>query len=356
MFGRIYAGELKKLFKPKSMIVLAVVLIVLLVGTAIVYNLLNTLMGTVVSGDMNESVAGIVAEESYSFNEETLDDLIKYAEETLRDTEREYKEAKGGYMSYSTLFGNRAQLAALNYIKENKLYDQDVRILGVNYNILNISHLTAEGFASQYMSNVILVMTIYAIVVGAGLLADEYKNGTIKLLMTRPIGKNQLITAKLLAVLTISVGIASLFTLIGFIYGLIAFPTETTRMIYLVFNAKTVFRSTVGGYLFGSFFMSIVKMCVLCLLAYFIGTILRKKTAGIIITIIIQLGIISGIIGLLPVEIALLTPNMSLMNYFVPGGSVPIYGNFYLSLAIYIVYIGLITFGLYYSFNKRDVI
>ncbi len=328
------------------MIILSVVLILLLIAYAVFFNLIGSLTSIL----MTEEGPEMPADEMN--NEQIIEQNIAYYESTTAELEEGYKTEKNGYTLYPQYFSSKAKLTAYKYMRDHNLYEKDVKFLGVNYDI----SVSADGFASNYMSVVTSIIAIYAIVVGAGLLADEYKNGTIKLLLTRPITKNQLITAKLLAALTISLGMASLFSLVGFIYGLIAFDAETTSVIYLVFNATSVTKSTVGAYLFGTYVISLLKIATMCLLAYFIGTLARKKTTGIIVTIIIHLGIISAILGLLPIEIGLLTPNMDLTSYFVAGSSVPIYGNFFISLAVYIVYLAAMTFGLYFTVNKRDVI
>lgn len=356
MFGRIYLGELKKIVRPKAMIILAAVLVVLLIGYAIFFNLVGDftkMINETIETEDGQIIPGF--QQDYTFTEEKVEEEIAMLEGEVAELEEEYKMEKNGYNVYASMFSMRARLTALKYVKEHKLYGQDARFLGVNYSIGG-AILTADGFVFDYMAAVASVMAIYAIVIGAGLLTDEFKNGTIKLLLTRPISKNQLISAKLLAALTVSLGIGALFTLIGYIYGLIAFSSESTLPIYLVFNSKKVIRSTVGGYLFGSFLLSLCRIATMCLIAYFIGTFFRKKTTGIVVTIVIHLKIISGILGLFPVQIALLVPNMNLINYFVPDASVPIYGNFFISLAVYVVYLAATVFGLYYSVNKRDVV
>ena len=357
MFGRLYAGELKKILRPKSIIALSVTLIILLLGYAILYNLAKTindaLTQSITSGDLPEEYQ--YAESDTEINKDNIDLWIEVYEEQLKGQEDSYENATMGYSYYSSVFSTKAKISALKFMRDNNLYD--ISVLGLNASAGGLmSDLSAEGFAESYMSVVTLVIAIYGIVVGAGLLADEYRNGTIKLLLTRPISKNQLITAKLLSTLTVCFAFMSLFTLIGYVYGLIAFKAISTENIYLVFNARSVIKSTMGAVVFGKFVVSLVRIAVMMLIAYFLGTVSRKKTTGIIVTIIIQINIISGILGLLPVQIGLLTPNLGLMNYFDASASVPTYGNFFISLAVDIVYITAVTFGLYFTVNKRDVI
>lgn len=356
MLGRIYAGELKKIVRPKAMIVLTVVLAVFLFVYAIVYNFIGNFSQIVVSSGMldQEMSQGTEEDGSQGLTAENVDYVIHAYEQQLEGLKKEYK-GKFGYRYYASIFSLKAQLKAVEYIKANNLYD--AKILGLNYSLNALmSEATADGFAQDYMSVVASVIAIYAVVLGAGLLADEYRNGTIKLLLTRPITKNQLITAKLLAALTVCGAFMGVFSLIGYIYGLIAFKSVSTESIYLVFNASSVIKSSVGAYMFGEFVMQLVRIATMMMIAYFFGTLAKKKTTGIIVTLLIQLGIVSSILGLLPIQIGLLVPNLSLMSYFDASASVPTYGNFFISLAVDIVYMAAVTFGLYYSVNKRDVI
>ena len=356
MLGRIYTGELKKIVRPKAMIVLTVVLAVFLLIYAIVYNFIGNLNQIIVSSGVldQETIAGTDEEEPAALSDETIDIVIQTCRKQLDGLQEDYK-GKFGYRYYSSVFSVKAQLKALEFMKETKLYD--AKIMGVNYSLNALtSETTADGFAEDYMGVVTSVIAIYAIVLGAGLLADEYRNGTIKLLLTRPISKNQLITAKLLAALTVCGSFMGVFSLLGYIYGLIAFKSATNESVYLVFNATSVIKSTVGAFVFGDFIMQLARVAIMMMVAYFLGTLSRKKTTGIIVALLIQLGIVSGILGLLPVQIGLLVPNLSLMNYFNASANVPTYGNFFISFVVDLVYIAAVTFGLYYSVNKRDVI
>ena len=361
MLGRLYAGELKKIIRPKAIIALSVTLIILLLGYAILYNLAQTLTDSInqaiSSGDITFEEE--MTEQDGSDSEltpENIDFVIRSYEIQLEQLEDSYKNEKMGYQKYASIFSVKAQLTGLKFIRDNSLYDAKILGFTASSGDMILTELTAEGFAENYMSAVTLVIAIYGIVIGAGLLADEYRNGTIKLLLTRPITKNQLITAKLLATLTVCFAFMGLFTLIGYVYGAIAFDVVSTNGIYLVFNASHVVKSTMGAYVFGQFVVDFIRITAMVLIAYFLGTLARKKTTGIIVTIIIQFNVISGILGLLPVQIGLLTPNLGLMSYFNVSASVPTYGNFFISLAVDIVYMAAVTFGLYYSVNKRDVI
>ena len=356
MLGRIYAGELRKIVRPKSMIVLTVVLALFLFVYAIVYNFIGNLSQIVASTVDPDQTTDQATEESdwQGITDENVDYVIQALQQNIDELEKEYK-GKFGYRYYASVFSAKAQLKAVEFMKENRLYD--IKVLGYNYSLNSfMSETTADGFAQDYMSVVASVIAIYAVVLGAGLLADEYRNGTVKLLLTRPITKNQLITAKLLAALTVCGAFMGIFSLIGYIYGLIAFKSVATESIYLVFNARSVIKSSVGAYLFGDFVMQLVQIATMLMIAYFLGTLARKKTTGIIVTLLIELGIVSSILGLLPIQIGLLVPNLSLMDYFDASATVPTYGNFFISLAVDLVYIAAVTFGLYYSVNKRDVI
>ncbi len=357
MFGRIYKGELKKIVRPGAMIALCVVLALILLIYAIVYNLISSFtldVTDLAEGDGFSQEIAISEDEYYKYTPDDVSQSLIDEQNYLQLLQKEAEESDTPYNYYASLFSVQANIVALKFIQKNNLYNTPLRILGVNYSPL--SDTTAESFAGSYMSIAAAVLLIYGIVVGAGLLADEYKSGTIKLLLSRPIGKNQLISAKLLAALTVSVGLFSIFTLIAYVYGAVAFSSNSAQTVYMVFNAQSVIRSSVGGYIFANYVSSVVQIVLYTLLAYFIGTFFRKKTAGIIISLFVAFGLVSGILSLTPVQIASLSCNTDLLCYFDASAQVPNYGNFFISLVVLVVYFAIITFGLYFTVNKRDVI
>lgn len=372
MFGKLYLGELKKLARPKALITLAVLCVVLFIVFAVIYNIdLDKTIDDIY--DMVEKIDGeaeIEEEEGGAdnniFNYYTDYDISEVTPENVDEiiaalnVKKKTYEARNKEKEFKGLYGTeihdiKCEITMLEYMKANNVYGK----INVEGYITYYSAKNAEAFALSYFELVARILAIYGIVMAAGLYADEYLRGTIKLIMLRPVTKNQVTTAKLLALFTYLIGILGIASLIGYIYGVIAYKSVSLEKIYVVFNERSVFISTVGGTVFYKMFFAAVKVLSFASLSYAIGTILRKKTPAIILSFIVYLGIISALFTIFGGERFLFSVNTDLSLYFgfiEPGKSFINGGNFFLALPMLVIYLAAIISSTYLVVNKRDVI
>lgn len=378
MFGKLYLGELKKLNRPKGLIAISIIFVVFFVIFAMVYNLnfdaiLEGVQDMFEDMDVQEEFP---FEEEYPFEEEpekypddydgmfdydSLDyiavanpDNIDKIIEEFTAKRNEYKKLAKKEPAYgSMVYYSDCALSMLNYMKENNVYGENLNVVGYTQHFFE---KTAENFALTYFEFVLAVLAIYGIVIASGLLADEYSKGTIKLLMLRPIGKNELTTAKLLALFTHLVGILGIASLIGYIYGAIAFKSTSLDKVFVVFNAKSVFTSTAGAVVFYNMFFKTVALLSTVTLSYAIGTVTKRKTLGIILTLIIDLGIVSAIFSIFGGSIFLFSTNTDFSQFFGFSTNMEKGANFFISLPVYIAYMAVILSTLYVTVKKRDII
>ncbi|MCI5790679.1 MAG: ABC transporter permease [Clostridiales bacterium] len=364
MFGKLYLGELKKLARPKALITLAVLCVALFIVFVIIYNMqieepLNTLREAAESTENFTEATGDGVFDYYqdyisAATPENVDELIAELNETKKTYEErnKKKETKGQYGA--AIKELRCGIAMLEYMKAHNVYGKNLNVEGYAsyYAVKN-----AESFALYYFRTIAAILTIYGIVMAAGLYADEYARGTIKLVMLRPVTKNQVTTAKLLALFTYILGILGVASLLGYAYGAIAYKSVSAEKVYVVFNASSVFACTVGGTVLYKMFFAAVKVLSFASLSYAIGTILRKKTPAIILSFIVYLGIISALFTIFGGERFLFSTNTDLSVYF--GFGVGEYingGNFFLALPLLVIYLAAIISSTYLVVNKRDVI
>lgn len=374
MFGRAYAGEIKKLIRPRGLVVIGVLFLIFFILFASVYNMdLEALLsqmndffdeqGGAVSPDYVDENGNPITEEEYAekygyfnmnyfslANENNIDKIISeisyyksYFEDKAK-TEEDYSQ------NVHYLEGS---LVMLNYMRDNGVYDKDIAIDGyTNYLKLN----TAESFAAAYFAIVIMILTIYGIVLGAGLYADEYRSGTIKLVMLRPVTRGALTTAKLFALFTYILSIAGVLTLLAYLYGLISLKSISLKEVFIVFNNASVMQTTVGGKVFLEMFLSAVAMLSLVSLSFMIGTVTRKKTLSIIVTLLIYMGLFSSILNSFNLERFLFSTNIDLTMYFGLSYNVPVGGNFFIALPVLLAYLTVIFTALYLTVKKRDIV
>ncbi len=369
MFGKLYLGELKKLTRPKALITISVICVVLFILFAVIYNInfdkmiddiddmaesVETETGTETGEDADEDdgMSDYYTDYISATTPENVDETIANLTATKKEYEalNKQKETKGYFGAQ--IHELDCGIAMLEYMKANNVYGKfNVEGYATYYSAKN-----AEAFALSYFTLVAGILAIYGIVIAAGLYADEYSRGTIKLIMLRPVTKNQVTTAKLLALFTHLIGILGIASLIGYIYGAIAYKSVSLEKIYVVFNGSSVFVSTVGGTVFYKMFFSVVKILSYATLSYAIGTILRKKTPAIILSFIVYLGIISALFSFFDGERFIFSTNTDLSVYFGFGSNFMNGGNFFIALPMLVVYLAAIIVSTYLVVNKRDVI
>lgn len=78
---------------------------------------------------------------------------------------------------------------------------------------------SASGFYGMLFMYLVLMATIHAVMLGANIIAKEERDKTAEFLFVRPVSRNQVITAKLLAALVnvIIINLVTLFSSIGIV-------------------------------------------------------------------------------------------------------------------------------------------
>lgn len=349
MTGKLYLGEIKKILRPKVVLTLCIVFIIFFIIFAIVYNINweNTLMQAMEQlGDTQYSSYMEIFEESNIFKNLTAESVESYIEVFQNEYQISIKDGNGLDYYY------KGVLTMLDYVKEHNLYGQTLNIAGYNVFIKS----TAEDFALAYFSVVLGILIIYSVVAMAGLYLDEYKSGTIKLIMIRPLTRNRLTWAKILAMFTLLLGFLGITTLIGYLYGLAAFGSAGKSAVYIIFNARKVFVASYSFYVFIKLLFGSLSLLSFGMLSFCIGTLLRKKTSAILIGLVISLGIIANILSFLKIGRFLFSVNADLSNYFGLTYNLPHKANFFIAMPLFIVYNLIFYLSTFLVTNKRDII
>lgn len=352
MFGNLFLGELKKILRPKTLIILAVVFVIFFVMFAVMYNVnIEEAIRSALEqseGVELEEYMDILYNNNDIFKQTTPENIDVYIE----TYQQAYNESvKSGL---DTDFYHKGMVTMLKYIKDNGLYGQDLKIAGYN-EFESIFETSAESFATTYFSTVVTILTIFALVSMVGLYGDEYNSGTIKLVMMRPITRNRLTFAKLLAMYTVLITLLGASTLISYLYGLAAFGGAPKSQVLVLFNAVKVLKMSFSGYIFFTMVLSAISLLTTALLAFTLGTAIRKKTPAILLGLAVGLGIIASVLSFMGIERFLFSTNLNLSIYFGLSAGVPYKGNFFIGLPMLIVYSAVLYFALFFVANKRDL-
>ena len=206
----------------------------------------------------------------------------------------------------------------------------------------------------DYGVSLMVVVTLFTVIIAAGIVSTEFSSGTIKMLLTRPVSRAKVLTSKLLTVFIYGL-LLYVFTLVlSYLTGAIVF--DNAQNINLVIENGQVVEQSMNNdifktavYSFGDFFMSI-------LFAFMIGSVFRSSSLAIGLTMGISFLGSMLVLFLSRYEIVKyiwithsdLTQHLT-GNFIVDGITLP------LSLTVLAIYAAIFLFVSYFVFMKRDI-
>lgn len=284
-----------------------------------------------------------------------------YYKYTILDTEEEFK--------YSSNFGSIYLTYEEYYNASKKLIDEDVNRNKEYWYYLdnNIKPLTFQNkmlmtpySARQAMNNsyfmAIVSLIIMAILCG-GIVASEHKNGTIRLLLTKPYKRYKILLSKLIVMIgtfliVYLLGILSTYLLGGIMYGFdnynipLVFNNSgvITEVPYLLFTLKNTLYEVVISLLFLVILFGLSSITLLSTISVVIVLVLIFVSFGL--SYIIYFNQIFTYIPLVLLNFyeVLYNPNNHFININV--GS---------SVLVAIIYILVILFITFITYCKRDI-
>ncbi|NBI28391.1 ABC transporter permease [Chengkuizengella marina] len=197
---------------------------------------------------------------------------------------------------------------------------------------------------SSYLTSII---TIYAIVLASSIVASEFSNGTIKLLLIRPVNRSKILTSKYIAILLYIAFLMLLNIVSSIIIGFLFFEKSTA-------NSEISFISVLQNYGFTS-----IELIMTITFSFMISSIFRSNVLAIILSFMIHFFsyIVVDILVLKDYELGkyFLYSNTDLRQYL--NGNEPVFEGMSLgfSIGVLVVYFVLFIFISQYVFKKRDV-
>ncbi|PYZ95245.1 hypothetical protein CR194_06950 [Salipaludibacillus keqinensis] len=199
-------------------------------------------------------------------------------------------------------------------------------------------------------------ITMFTVIVAAGIVAGEHSNGTVKLLLIRPVKRWKILLSKWIATMFFS--ISMLIALIIFsvitsfvIFGLNLEPNRVVDIVGGEIRDMHVF--SYGGVLYG---LSFIELVILTTFAFMIGTVFRNQSLSIGLSLVLLFtgGQITFLLSSYDWMKYFLFANTYLAQYFrdspIISGMTPLF-----SVTILLIYFVLFMLISIVTFTKRDV-
>ena len=198
------------------------------------------------------------------------------------------------------------------------------------------------------------IVVLLTVIVAAGIVASEFSQGTIKMLLSRPVKRWKILTSKYLTVILFGI----LLMLIGFVVSIICaflfFQSGSGQE--LVWNGKEVVEASVWGNGLYMLLLSFGNVFVTATFAFMIGSVFRSSSLAIGLSLFIYFMGSTVVMILSQYEIVkyIVFTHMDLTIYqsdfrIVEGMTMPF------SLAVLSVYLVVFLVISYTTFVKRDI-
>ncbi|OIK08166.1 hypothetical protein BIV59_20460 [Bacillus sp. MUM 13] len=238
-----------------------------------------------------------------------------------------------------------------NYMKKS-IAENNYRI---EHNLPEDNHYTAWSFMDD-MRNVISLVALFTIIIAAGIVANEFSWGTIKLLMIRPISRVKILLSKYVTVVGYALLNLVVLFVLSLIFGAIFFGFGETSP-YLAYSDGHIVERNQVLHLIGSYGISSISMLMYTTMAFMISAAFRNSSLAIGVSIFLLLSGAS-ITNLLAIKFDwakyLLFANVDLSPYF--DGNAMIDGmTLSFSIVMLLIYFIIFHVVAFLAFVKRDI-
>ncbi|TCP70217.1 ABC transporter permease [Baia soyae] len=241
------------------------------------------------------------------------------------------------------------------YVRKNAVNQQAINNYRLQHDV-SPYELTNVWKYMETNKNLIEVLAIFSIFMGASIVAHEFNQGTMKLLLIRSASRTQILLAKYLSTLIFVTGFLIVLFGLSYLIGSILFGFEGQSVYLTSVNGEVIERSRML-FIGASYLNSSIELLMLTSFAFMISTLFRSETASIVISILfLFMGErITDILALFTDWAKyLLFANTDLNAYF--EGGPPVAGmTLTFSLIVLAVYLFIFMSLSFYFFKKRDV-
>ncbi|WP_342068347.1 ABC transporter permease [Virgibacillus chiguensis] len=309
---KLIQNEQGKIFIRKSTWIMYIILAVLILGSALLTN----------------SLDGLKSE----YDEDNWREELKQENAQLQKETEEYED----FEEY-----NNSVIAKNNYYLENDIQP---------------APYTAWTFVDENIS-LLSIVSLLTIIIAAGIVANEFRWGTIKLLLIRPISRSGILLSKYITVLLFALYTALFALVLMWIFGAIFFGIGDWNPSIVVEGEDGFKTISLIANIFTSFGFKLVNLVMMATFAFMISAVFRNSSLAIGVAIFLMMGASSIVSFFADKEWAkyILFAHTDLSQYM-DGNFLMLEDNTMgFSIAVLVVYYAIFMLLSWIVFTKRDV-
>ncbi|MFP3323058.1 ABC transporter permease [Planococcus sp. SIMBA_160] len=198
------------------------------------------------------------------------------------------------------------------------------------------------------------LVTLFTVIIGAGIVAAEFSQGTIKMLLTRPVKRWKILTSKYITTMLFGLVFAILTFVSIALFSWIFFGTGDGT--FLVWNGSEVVEGSYWAEALKLSALSLASTWMIGTFAFMLGTVFRSSSLAIGVSIFLMFVGVQLVFLLQDFEIVkyYLFTHTDLTQFYT--GFMPISDiTMTMSLIVLAVYFLIFMLISYWTFSKRDV-
>lgn len=225
----------------------------------------------------------------------------------------------------------------------------------IEHDIPPVIDKSVWGFA-DVAASLISLISLFTIVIGASMVASEFSEGTIKLLLIRPSRRWKILLAKYISTLMTSLLMLLLLFILSFIVGGLLFGFNGVADPYLNYSNGVVKEVNMIGHIFTVYGYNCVNLIMMGTFAFMISTVFRNNAIAIGLSIFLMFTgtTLVQLLSKYSWDKYILFANTDLRMY--TDGVPPVKGmTLEFSIIVLIVYFLVFNLISWFGFSKRDV-
>ena len=268
------------------------------------------------------------------------------------DTKEARIEANENWLTHYNEMLNAEGMA-----EEDKQYYQD-EIAMTEYRIAQDLPSYDATMISEHMEMsitlTIVMISIFTVVIAAGIVSSEFGTGTIKMLLTRPVARWKILLSKLVTTILYGLTLLASGLIFAYILGIILFNTDPAVSLSIV-NGQVMEETVKIPYL-EMILYSAGSTLMTILFAFMIGTIFGSSTLAVSLSLFILLMGSTATMFIAQYDFAKYIWFANDLSFYAPGSMPLIKGlTFAFSLIVNIVYAIVFLAITFIYFMKRDI-
>lgn len=208
----------------------------------------------------------------YLYSKNNYENLIQAQKEGQNISDYEIEKQKKSYIIYKYIIDNDIE----NYLTEPVESDTEP----TSRNKL-IAALTSN-------TNVCAMAGIFVMIIAAGIIANEFSNGTIKFLLINPVKRAKIFWSKYITCISLFIFTLVSFFIIYFLFCLLICGTNGLDGVYISYADGVACEESIMMYSIKQYSLSAISLITSITLAFTISSLLNSTALAIAISLVIE--------------------------------------------------------------------